>query len=164
MGKVKEADPHIWQVMASKPKDPVDNIIEFVHDAEDPLWKINILVPKKLPKNLKFHEGVCPICSENSTQLVVGVLYPHDRQLSCLDCYVWENRQRAYSNYSIVVIGKYCYYIGSECLSYSRRGFGGRKFRIKYKNGQIITTTNLVDLGKVPEKLQHKMPNNANFV
>lgn len=36
------------------------------------------------------------------------------------------------------------------------RGFGGAKFRIKFNDGQIITTTNLWHQGEIPENWRDK--------
>lgn len=43
------------------------------------------------------------------------------------------------------------------------RGFGGRRFRIRYKDGTIVTTTNLWHNGVVPENFRHLLPVNAEF-
>ena len=172
MGKVKGSDPHIWQIGPTN--NPTSNsgpgVIQIIEERENPLWQINLVKPKKMPKGLRLHKGTCYICNESSEQLITDIMKYHPfvetdaQEDTCLDCYIWKNRQAAYKNQIVLVIGKYCYYVGNEATTYSKRGFGGRKFKLRFRNGQTLITTNLVPLGKVPSRLLTKMPNNANFV
>ena len=43
-------------------------------------------------------------------------------------------------------------------------GFGGRKFTIRYNNGDTYTTNNLWNQGKIPEKFRDRLKDNAVFV
>lgn len=55
------------------------------------------------------------------------------------------------------------YTVGDENAK-GMRGFGGVKFRIKFNDGTVVTTTNLWHQGKIPTPLQNELPNNAIFV
>lgn len=47
---------------------------------------------------------------------------------------------------------------------WSARGFGGRKFVIRFFDGREVTTTNLWHQGTIPPKFRDQMPDNAEFV
>ena len=62
---------------------------------------------------------------------------------------------------AIVIDGK-CYRIAPEHAG-GFRGFGGRKFKIKFlATGKIVETTNLWHQGEIPAELN--VSNNAEFV
>ena len=58
------------------------------------------------------------------------------------------------------------YYIDVERpnTSSADRGFGGREFRIKFKDGRIVVTHNLWYNGVVPKRFKHLLKNTAEFV
>lgn len=64
-----------------------------------------------------------------------------------------------------VCISGNCYYIGKENSKDIDRGFGGRQFYIKlFKNGKIISTTNLWHNGVIPESYRLQLPDTGEFV
>ena len=44
------------------------------------------------------------------------------------------------------------------------KGFGGRKWTIKFHNGTTVETDNLWTQGEIPEKYRTRLPDNAVFV
>jgi hypothetical protein len=81
----------------------------------------------------------------------------------------WLNNGDINSNGEKVVrINGEHYVIGSENAPGSFRGFGGRKFVIKFIDGnhkdKIVTTTNLWCQGDIPEELRHILKDNAIFL
>jgi len=56
------------------------------------------------------------------------------------------------------------YYIGNENEKGSFRGFGGRKFKIRFNDGREVITTNLWHQGEISNDFKEKLPDNAVFV
>jgi len=62
------------------------------------------------------------------------------------------------------------YIVGKEDpnLLNDQKGFGGRRFVIRWKSGphrgKVIETTNLWHQGRIPERFRDKLPDNAEFV
>ena len=48
MGRVKESDPHIWQIGTTN--SPSSGVVRVAEHHENPLWQINLIKPKKMPK------------------------------------------------------------------------------------------------------------------
>lgn len=44
------------------------------------------------------------------------------------------------------------------------RGFGGRRFKIEFADGEVVETNNLWHQGSIPELFKERMPDNARFV
>lgn len=66
----------------------------------------------------------------------------------------------------IAIIDRNMYYIDDEDAVGplgSTRGFGGREFIIKFKDGRIVKTTNLWANGSIPHTLLNKFPDNAEW-
>lgn len=73
----------------------------------------------------------------------------------------WDEQLRDRSN--AIVINHTHYRIGEENSSL-RSGFGGRKYKIEFKDGRTVTTNNLWYQGVIPPALWNKFPDNAHFV
>jgi hypothetical protein len=56
------------------------------------------------------------------------------------------------------------YVIGREDASSFWKGSGGRQVKIKFSNGEEITTTNLWHQGGIPEELKTILKDNAEWV
>lgn len=67
-----------------------------------------------------------------------------------------------------VVIDGECYYLERNNLNGCDRagfkGFGGRRFRIKFNNGEIIETTNLWHNGVIPDEFRNVLKDEAVFI
>ena len=82
------------------------------------------------------------------------------------ECFItdfWNQQVINKDDPKIVRIDGIQYKIGSENNTNSFRGYGGRKFRIKLLNGDIIETTNLWNNGIIPDSFKELLPDNAEF-
>lgn len=79
----------------------------------------------------------------------------------CYECYFWTDLFNHSPN-NVVIDGK-CYHIDpNEQAKY--KGFGGRKFKIRFLDGTLAETTNLWLNGEIPEHFRGRFPNNAEFI
>lgn len=63
------------------------------------------------------------------------------------------------------VINGVKYYIDpDESDAAGFKGFGGRKFKIRFNDGTEVTTRNLWHNGEVPDEWRDKLPDTAEFV
>jgi len=78
----------------------------------------------------------------------------------------WEEKVTRYANENSVVVGGNWYSIGAERRAGDAefRGFGGRKWIIKFHDGREVTSTNLWYGGDIPPGVREKLPDNAVFV
>jgi hypothetical protein len=154
MGKVKSWTLHTGRQARPKPVTIVG--YDEINYEADPLYAIGIFLPRSIPKKLETHKGNCTECG-----VFVKKLLSTDR---CLSCEVWEHRVSGLQYGQLVVISQKCYYLGSNTLFTKYAGYGGREFRIKFKNGGTVTTCNLQYLGNVPKYFKEKFPNTGNFI
>ncbi len=87
----------------------------------------------------------------------------------CFQCAFWISRAKKQDDKRNVVIksdeGMEVYWLGANLplTPCGFRGFGGRKFVIKFKNGRALTTTNLWSHGTVPSYSEDLFTVNAEF-
>ena len=81
----------------------------------------------------------------------------------CFDCDFWYKLSVMADDPGMVRVGGEHYHIGSEYEKENNRGFGGRKFVIKFFCGKTVTTENLNYNGVVPEEWKKLSPDNAEF-
>lgn len=85
----------------------------------------------------------------------------------CHDCGFWdewvERADRGDDDKIVRVDGNH-YHIGDEMSSSLFRGFGGRKFVIRFHDGREVTSTNLWGQGDIPAHFRKRLPDNAEFV
>jgi len=74
----------------------------------------------------------------------------------------WLNNGDIYDGCKVARINGEHYTIGSETSG--MKGMGGRKYRIKFNNGEVVETTNLWHQGDIPEQLKDILVDNAEFV
>ena len=91
----------------------------------------------------------------------------HDDGL-CFGCWFWYEAlgiDAGDPDRVVIVDGRH-YRIGEEPTpGYSGTlGFGGRKWRIRFKDGREVTTHNLWHQGGIPESFRTRLPDNAEFV
>lgn len=86
------------------------------------------------------------------------VLYPIGL---CYECYFWTDLFKHSPN-NVVIDGK-CYHIDPNEKA-KHKGFGGRKFKIRFLDGTLVETTNLWLNGEIPEHFRERFPNNAEFI
>jgi len=84
----------------------------------------------------------------------------------CFDCNFWIDKFENVNHINSVRIDNNHYWIGKESdpSADSFRGFSGRKFIIKFKNGREVKTTNLWHQGEIPKWCRKYLPDNATFV
>jgi hypothetical protein len=87
------------------------------------------------------------------------------------DAYFWSEKVQCLNNGDKTINGNKVaringvhYVIGKEDVSYFWRGNGGHKFKIKFSDGEEITTTNLWHQGGIPEELKTILKDNAEWV
>lgn len=105
---------------------------------------------------------ICSVCGkkQNLNKYALNFSKNLKRYVMCFHCYFWMVDVGA-SNY--VVIDGVAYSVGEEDWNGSR-GYGGRRFIIKRKNGCIIDTTNLWHRGNVPDYFRDKFSDDAVFL
>jgi hypothetical protein len=110
---------------------------------------------------------ICSVCGkkQNLNEYAFDFSKELKRYVMCFHCHFWMIDVGA-SNY--VVIEGSAYSIGEEkfdgCIGFERKGYGGRRFIIKRKNGCIIETTNLWHRGDVSDNFRDKFPDDAVFL
>ena len=62
-----------------------------------------------------------------------------------------------------IVINGECYCDGGENSPGAFRGFSGRRFWIRFKDGSTLTTNNLWYQGKIPDEFRDELPDTAEF-
>ena len=102
----------------------------------------------------------CVICNKEieKSKYVNAVLCSSD----CWHIDFWNEQVSNKDDTKIVRIDGVQYRVGNKNQD-SFRGYGGREFRIKLSNGEIIETTNLWHNGDIPEEFKELLPNNAEF-
>lgn len=81
----------------------------------------------------------------------------------CYECFFWNSQLEADKHRKFAVIDG-GHYVIAEDAPKGFRGFGGAEFKIRFFNGEQITTHNLWFQGEIPEEFKDKMPDNAEFV
>ena len=81
----------------------------------------------------------------------------------CFTCEHWMRLAQGQGRPKVAIINGKHYMIGPEDAS-GMRGFGGQRFRILFKDGRSVTTTNLWHQGEIPEHFRERMPDNARWV
>lgn len=85
----------------------------------------------------------------------------------CFDCNFWfELIGRYHAEYPAVIIDRMHYVIErDDNRQHAMRGFGGREFKIRFKNtGKEVVTHNLWHQGTIPESFWILLPDNAEFI
>lgn len=119
------------------------------------------------PAQQRILDKPCILCDE-PVYITYGEPYKSRivKRNMCFICSLWlDYLDELNKDERVVFINNCRYTIGDETPSLSTyRGFGGRRFIIKYLNtNDTITTTNLWHNGEVPEHMQHMFPNTATF-
>ena len=82
----------------------------------------------------------------------------------CVTCNFWLDILPIKDKLYIVRVEGVHYTMGSENKTVSIRGFGGRKWVIKFNDGREVISTNLWDQGRIPEHFRERLPDNAVFI
>ena len=107
----------------------------------------------------------CSICGKEFDKTGYGSKYSTICSICSSKCFkkaFWHEKVDRKDEY--LIIEGVCYYVGDENDKGSFRGFGGRKFFIRKRNGQLLKTTNLWHQGEVPEEFRDELRNNAEFI
>ena len=89
----------------------------------------------------------------------------------CHSCNFWLEKVNWKSSFlfkphkQVIIKGAH-YYIGDQDKTTPShcRGFGGKKFVIKFFDGTVVETVDLWYQGKIPEMFLEQLPDNAEFV
>ena len=114
---------------------------------------------------------ICKYCGaeENSERWIPDVKKAIEKNELCHSCYHWNEQmeldktKRGEHGYAIVNGTHYvlCPHTDAEVF----RGFGGRKFNIKFNDGYETMCDNLWCQGEIPEgHWREQMPDNAIFI
>lgn len=82
---------------------------------------------------------------------------------NCFTCNFWAEKIEAVNDPRSVRIDGGHYWIGDEDPTNRFRGFGGRRFNIKFHDGREVQTTNLWHQGQIPEHFRDILPDNAEW-
>lgn len=104
----------------------------------------------------------CSICGKEFEKPAYGGNYSTICSSECFRKAFWQEKVDRKDDY--LIIEGVCYYVGDENDKGSFRGFSGRKFYIRKRNGQLLKTTNLWCQGDVPDEFRDELRDNAEFV
>ena len=88
----------------------------------------------------------------------------------CFDCSFWENlitKAEQRESGSIRIDGHHYYVDLKNPIKGgipSHRGFAGRSWNIRFRDGATVRTDNLWYQGQIPERFKDRLPDNADFV
>lgn len=82
----------------------------------------------------------------------------------CFYCNHWHKLMAVVDDPKTVRIGGVHYRLGDERGPAQVRGYGGRRFRIKFHDGRDVTTTDLWCQGTIPQRFRERLGDNAVFV
>ena len=82
----------------------------------------------------------------------------------CFYCNLWTKRAPRTPDDNVAIIHGNYFTIGDEKGPASMRGYGGRRFTIRYHDGRQVETTDLWDGGRVPEHFRDRLPDDAEFM
>jgi len=114
-----------------------------------------------LRTKLRIPEWLCSKCGGVVSLLFSGAGALEEHHL-CFTCNFWRDKLTHLIKPATVVAGGVLYSIRGEKAS-GPRGFGGRKFVIRFHDGREVTTTNLWSAGAVPTAWVSDFPDNAEF-
>ena len=83
----------------------------------------------------------------------------------CHNCNFWMDYVEEADDPNSVRINGNHYWVGNEedFKDKGMRGFDGKLFVIKFKDGRVVRTTNLWYQGQIPERFEDRLPDNATF-
>jgi hypothetical protein len=80
----------------------------------------------------------------------------------CFNCQFWWEKIAQADK--LIRVDGHCYRIPKPTVHEIFKGFGGAKFKIKFKDGRVIETDNLWHNGEIPAHFRDRLPDNAEFV
>ena len=104
----------------------------------------------------------CVICNKEISKSMFS-----NKNLCSSECFqfnFWDENIKIKDELHIARIKGEQYYIGNEARSNPFRGFGGRRFIVRFLDGREVISTNLWYNGKIPESHIELLPDNAEFV
>lgn len=111
----------------------------------------------------------CSICGEkyNPDDYISSTKKSMIENNVCFTCFFWEeqyNIDNTNKDTGVIIDGSH-YRICPDNDDAYFRGFGGRKFTIRFNDGRVIVTHNLWHQGKIPDGyFRGLMPDNAIFL
>jgi hypothetical protein len=108
----------------------------------------------------------CRICGkkEDTERWIKSAGDEMRKEKLCFTCNYWNGHAKEAASLKSVRAKGIHYWIGNEGSNESMRGFSGRRFKIKFKDGRVVETTNLWYQGEIPEHFKKHLPDNAEFV
>jgi hypothetical protein len=88
----------------------------------------------------------------------------NDIDTTCFTCNFWEEKVQYVNDPNSVRVDGTHYFIGAENEPAVFRGFGGRRFHVRFNDGREVITTNLWCQGTIAEEFRSKLPDNATFI
>lgn len=83
----------------------------------------------------------------------------------CHDCDFWTDYVKRTNDSDVARITGVHYVMGDETNEPAHfRGFGGDKFKIRFRDGREVVSTNLWCQGDIPERFRDQLSDNAEFV
>ena len=103
--------------------------------------------------------SVTPVVKTVGHEVCEGCFTPRSKGWTCFTCEFWGG---VAADRATVVVDGAAYSIGPENEQF--KGFGGRAFRVKYRNGKVRETSNLWYRGEVPPSHRAVLKDNAKFL
>jgi len=76
----------------------------------------------------------------------------------------WNDIVKNYNNGDEIVVNKIAFFVDDEKQIGTYRGYDGRRFKIRFKDGTEKETTNLWYNGEVPDEYKDVLVDNAEFI
>jgi hypothetical protein len=108
----------------------------------------------------------CTECGKQETGSWIGSCGKRLKELGyCFHCDFWLGYTRQRDNFRVARIDGVHYYVGKEENCDKRwKGFGGRRFKIRFHDGREVETDNLWCQGGIPAEFKDRLPDNAIFL
>jgi hypothetical protein len=117
-----------------------------------------------LLEQIRRSEGIfkCKECGaeEDSSKWCNG--FELEQRQLCISCGFWMDFVEQVNDPNSVRVNGHHYWIGDE-QDKGMRGYNGKLFVLKFKDGRIVRTTNLWNQGQIPKQFKSRLPDNATF-
>jgi len=112
--------------------------------------------------------ALCVECGarDYSTSYAVSTREQMLARALCFTCLFWHDLLASgqHEPERVVVADGVHYQIGEEARDVRWRGFGGRRWIIRFRGGRVVTTTNLWYQGPIPPKMRARFPADVLFL
>ena len=111
---------------------------------------------------MKYKNIVCKECGKNEELHWIKECNERlEKRKLCFSCDHWYSLYLKRNSKSVARIGGKHFIISNDNDTSPFRGFGGMQFKITFKDGRKVTTSNLWHQGDIPGLWRERLPDNA---